>query len=79
MVSFHSFISLPEHIFHNLLENPHKTMVLLYGHHDVPITLWWTNSLLLKMAIEIVDFPINGDLMVIYWDWMGFTIWLWLT
>ena len=28
----------------------------------VSITLWWTNSLLLKMAIEIVDFPIkNGD------------------
>ena len=25
-------------------------------------TLWWSNSLLLKMAIEIVDFPIkNGD------------------
>ena len=25
-------------------------------------TLWWTNSLQLKMAIEIVDFPIkNGD------------------
>ena len=27
-------------------------------------TLWWTNSLLLKMAIEIVDFPINS--MVIF-------------
>ena len=26
-------------------------------------TLWWTNSLLLKMAIEIVDFPIK---MVIF-------------
>jgi hypothetical protein len=26
------------------------------------ITLWETNSLLLKIAIEIVDFPIqNGD------------------
>ena len=25
---------------------------------------WWTNSLLLKMAIEIVDFPINS--MVIF-------------
>ena len=25
-------------------------------------TLWWTNKKLLKMAIEIVDFPIkNGD------------------
>ena len=23
-------------------------------------TLWWTNSLQLKMAIEIVDFPINS-------------------
>ena len=27
-------------------------------------TLWWTNSWLLKMAIEIVDFPINS--MVIF-------------
>ena len=28
----------------------------------VSITLWWTNSLQLKMAIEIVSFPIkNGD------------------
>ena len=27
-------------------------------------TLWWTNSLLLKMAIEIVDYPINS--MVIF-------------
>ena len=27
-------------------------------------TLWWTNSLQLKMAIEIVDFPINS--MVIF-------------
>ena len=27
-------------------------------------TLWWTNSLLLNMAIEIVDFPINS--MVIF-------------
>ena len=24
-------------------------------------TIWWTNSLLLKMAIEIVDFPIKND------------------
>ena len=24
-------------------------------------TLWWTNSLLLKMAIEIADFPIKND------------------
>ena len=27
-------------------------------------TLWWTNKKLLKMAIEIVDFPINS--MVIF-------------
>ena len=27
-------------------------------------TLWWTNSLLLNMAIEVVDFPINS--MVIF-------------
>ena len=34
-----------------------------YGEKKIiPITLWWTNVLLLKMAIEIVDFPIkNGD------------------
>ena len=25
--------------------------------HDVLLTLWWTNSLQLKMAMEIVDFP----------------------
>ena len=30
-------------------------------------TLWWTNSLLLKMAIEIVDFPIkNGDFPLLF-------------
>ena len=29
---------------------------------QLPYTLWWTNKKLLKMAIEIVDFPIkNGD------------------
>ena len=29
---------------------------------DLGDTLWWTNILLLKMDIEIVDFPIkNGD------------------
>ena len=29
---------------------------------SIVYTLWWTNKKLLKMAIEIVDFPIeNGD------------------
>ena len=32
----------------------------------IVITLWWTNSLLLNMAIEIVDFPIkNGDFQLL--------------
>ena len=30
--------------------------------HPFPTTLWWTNSLLLKIAIEIADVPIkHGD------------------
>ena len=32
--------------------------------HNSWYPAWWTNSLLLKMAIEIVDFPINS--MVIF-------------
>ena len=32
--------------------------------HTTPDTLWWTYKKLLKMAIEIVDFPINS--MVIF-------------
>ena len=28
--------------------------------YEMENTLWWTNSLLLKMAIEIVDFPIKN-------------------
>ena len=32
---------------------------VVYG---IGFTLWWTNKKLLKMAIEIVDFPIkHGD------------------
>ena len=30
--------------------------------HDIS-SLWWTNSLLLKMAIEIVDFPIKNKVI----------------
>ena len=35
--------------------------------HHFPFTLWQTNSLLLKIAIEIVDLPIkNCDFSVRY-------------
>ena len=39
-----------------------KECVYLY----IGNTLWWTNSLLLKMAIDIVDVPIkNGEFLKI--------------
>ena len=54
-------------MFLDLLKEPKEVKTIVPIDSPVVIshwenTLWWTNSLQLKMAIEIVDFPIkNGD------------------
>ena len=49
---------------HNIFRQTHIDQKL----PDLWYTLWWTNILLWKMAIEIVSFPIKHGEFPLLWD-----------